>query len=90
LGLIEGSEYENLTLPVDPGDMIVLVSDGITEASDRARVQYGDERLPQIVEAHSKASASGLLDTIFNDVAMFAAGGRQDDDRTVIVAKITA
>jgi sigma-B regulation protein RsbU (phosphoserine phosphatase) len=89
LGLIEGSEYENLTLPVEPGDLIVLVSDGITEATDRARVQYGDERLPQIVEAHSKASASGLLDTIFSDVAMFAAGGRQDDDRTVIVAKIT-
>ena len=89
LGLIAGTEYENLTLPVEAGDLIVLVSDGITEATDRARVQYGDERLPQVVEAHSKASASDLLDTIFNDVSMFAAGGRQDDDRTVIVAKIT-
>jgi hypothetical protein len=45
--------------------------------------------LPQIVEAHSNASASDLLDTIFSDVAMFAAGGRQDDGRTVIVARIT-
>ena len=89
LGLLPGSKYEDLKLTLSPGDTLVLFSDGITESEDVTRKQYGDERLPQILEQHPGAPASELLDRIFEDVEEFTAGGRKDDDCTVIVVRAT-
>jgi sigma-B regulation protein RsbU (phosphoserine phosphatase) len=90
LGLLENSQYEEVELPLEPGDLIVLVSDGITETDDPEDQQYGEERLPDLVAAHPNASAAELVEAIFEDVVAFAAGAKQRDDRTVIVAKVTS
>jgi phosphoserine phosphatase RsbU/P len=89
LGLLEGSKYEQLDVRLEPDDVLVLVSDGITETTDEARHQYGEGRLSTVIRENHKASASRLLKAIFDDVQKFAAGGVQDDDRTIIVAKVT-
>ena len=89
LGLLPGSKYEDLKLTLSPGDTLVLFSDGITDSEDVTRKQYGDERLPRILERHAGAPASELLDSIFEDVEQFTAGGRKDDDCTVIVVRTT-
>jgi sigma-B regulation protein RsbU (phosphoserine phosphatase) len=90
LGLLEGSSYEHLDVRLQPGDLLVLVSDGITETTNEARHQYGEERLKTVIRKNHTASASELLRIIFDDVQKFAAGGVQDDDRTIIVAKVTS
>jgi sigma-B regulation protein RsbU (phosphoserine phosphatase) len=90
LGLLEGSSYEQLDVRLQPDDLLVLVSDGITETTNEARHQYGEERLKTVIRENHKASASELLRILFDDVQKFAAGGVQDDDRTIIVAKVTS
>jgi sigma-B regulation protein RsbU (phosphoserine phosphatase) len=90
LGLLEGSSYEQLDIHLEPGDLLVFASDGITETENEARVQYGEQYLTKVIAENRAASASELLKIIFEDVGKFSAGLPQGDDRTVIVAKITA
>jgi sigma-B regulation protein RsbU (phosphoserine phosphatase) len=89
LGLLEGSSYEQLDLHLEPGDLLVFASDGITETDNEARVQYGEQHLSKVIAENRAASASELLKIVFDDVGKFAAGQPQADDRTLIVAKIT-
>lgn len=90
LGLLEGTAYDQTELRLEPGDLLLLASDGITEAQGEAGVEYGVKRLREFVESHPEASASELLEAIFTDVAEFSADRPQHDDRTVIVVKVTA
>jgi sigma-B regulation protein RsbU (phosphoserine phosphatase) len=89
LGLLEGTDYDQIELFLEPGDLVLLTSDGITEAQSESGVEYGVRRLREFVEMHPEAAASELLDGIFADVNEFTAGAPQHDDRTVIVARVT-
>ena len=87
LGLMGVSEYEDLTLPLAPGDTIVFASDGITESEDTTREQFGDQELAKLVERHGEGSPDRLLDAVFEGVNAFTGVTRATDDRTVIVVK---
>jgi sigma-B regulation protein RsbU (phosphoserine phosphatase) len=89
LGLLDGTTYDQTEFHMDPGDLLLLASDGITEAQGESGEEYGVRRLREFVESRPEASASELLEAIFADVNEFSAGGRQRDDRTVIVVKAT-
>jgi sigma-B regulation protein RsbU (phosphoserine phosphatase) len=89
LGLLEGASYDQTELLLEPGDLLLLASDGITETQSDFGEEYGIRRLREFVESHSDASANELLEAIFADVQAFSAGRRQRDDRTVIVVKVT-
>jgi sigma-B regulation protein RsbU (phosphoserine phosphatase) len=89
LGLLEGTVYDQIELFLEPGDLVLLASDGITEAQSESGVEYGVRRLREFVELHPEAAAGELLDGIFADVNEFTAGEPQHDDRTVIVARVT-
>jgi len=70
--------------------VIVLHTDGILEAQDRARNLYGEERLLQLLERLDVGalSAREIRDAIFNDVQQFTASAPQHDDMTVVVVKV--
>ena len=89
LGLLEGTDYDQTELRLEPGDMLLLASDGITEAYGESGEEYGVQRLREFVEAHPDASASELLAAISADVNEFAAGAPQNDDRTLLIVKVT-
>ena len=89
LGLLDGTAYDQTELRLDPGDLLVLASDGITETQGESGEEYGVRRLRELIESHPEASASELLDALFADVHEFSAGARQKDDRTLIVVKVT-
>jgi sigma-B regulation protein RsbU (phosphoserine phosphatase) len=88
LGLLDGTAYDQIELRLEPGDLLLLTSDGITEAQGEAGEEYGTRRLREFVESLPDASASELLQAIFADVADFTAGARQADDRTAIVVRV--
>ena len=90
LGLLEGTAYDQTELHLEPGDLLLLASDGITEAQGKAGVEYGVKRLREFVESRPETSASELLEAIFTDVSEFSAGKPQHDDRTLIVVKVTS
>jgi sigma-B regulation protein RsbU (phosphoserine phosphatase) len=88
LGMFELSDYENVEQPMQPGDIFVAVSDGITDAGYPSKRPYGEERLMRLIEANCSLSAPRLLKAICDDIGAYTEGLPQEDDRTVIVARI--
>jgi hypothetical protein len=77
------------TLPLAPGDVFVLHSDGIYECRNETDDIYGLDRLAEVVRTHPRlATADSLRDAIIGDVDRFRGKAPQADDVTVVVAKI--
>jgi sigma-B regulation protein RsbU (phosphoserine phosphatase) len=89
LGLLDVSSYESYSLTLAPGDAVVLLSDGITEAENSFRQQFGEHGLTDLVKKHGDSPAADLLSRIFEGVDRFTGSSKLDDDRTVVVVKAT-
>ena len=89
LGLFPDVVYDEISLDLKAGDTFVMVSDGFNESASADGSEYGDERVLEIINGHQDASASELLDLMFDDVQNFSAGQPQADDRTAIVVRVT-
>jgi phosphoserine phosphatase RsbU/P len=87
VGLLPGRPYEAQVHPLTPGDTVVLYSDGITEAFDRARQMYGTERLVEVVRTHAHRPAADLLAAIIAAVRAFAGDAPQSDDITLLILR---
>jgi sigma-B regulation protein RsbU (phosphoserine phosphatase) len=89
LGVSRGTKYAAGTVRLDPGDILVFTTDGITESLDPEDDQYGAERLRDCVLASGCENAAGLLDAILRDVRIHAAGREPNDDQTLLVVRAT-
>lgn len=87
LGMVDPFSYEEETHPIHPGDVLVIFSDGVTEAWNSEDDMYGSERLVQTIQAHRQESARTILEKILSSVAAFAGPVEQADDITMIVLK---
>ncbi len=87
LGLLGDTEYEEVALPLAPGDLVVFSSDGIVDSRDRFGQDYGRQRLAQLVARQGLLSADKLIQKIFQDVKNHAAGAAAFDDQTAVVVK---
>ncbi len=70
-----------------PGDLLVLYSDGITEATNRTDEEFGDERLEQTILENKNESPARVKGNILEALAGHCEGLPQNDDITVVVAK---
>lgn len=89
LGLVKEAAYAQFELALTPGDLLILYTDGVTEAMNAATEQFGEARLAAwagSVNGSSSKKVSGLVES----VNQFAAGEPQHDDITVIVGRVTA
>ncbi len=88
LGLIDKAEYQDLSLDLEGGDLVVFYSDGVIEAENEAGDMYQTERLLELVqEASSALSAKEMVNLIVGDVAAFAGGEEASDDITIVVLR---
>jgi sigma-B regulation protein RsbU (phosphoserine phosphatase) len=87
LGMLEDSKYEEVTVKLQPGELVVFVSDGITEFMNPAGDEYGRTRLEALLRHHFHDSPEDVVSAIFTDVERFGAGLLAADDRTVVVLK---
>jgi sigma-B regulation protein RsbU (phosphoserine phosphatase) len=87
LSILEDFPYEEETVSLGQGDVLVVYSDGITEAANNSEVQFGEERLAGVIQEHRGESASGLMEHIIKEVKAFAGGMAQADDMTLVVVK---
>ena len=78
LGLFDTPRLTNVHVVLRPGDMLLLYTDGVTEAR-RAREQYGEERLRALLTTAGQLSAQNLVDAIVADVLTFTSGSHTDD-----------
>jgi phosphoserine phosphatase RsbU/P len=87
LGLFEHATFEEGNATLEPGDLLVAFSDGVTEALSTEGEEYGEQRLLDCVQAHRDKSVTELLDSIFASVREFTAGAVQSDDVTALVLR---
>ncbi len=87
LGVRETTEYTNEEIELRYGDLIVFYSDGVTEAMNEAREQFGDERLIGAVRGLSRGTPQSLIDCIVRSVSSHVGKMPQADDMTLIVAE---
>jgi len=87
LGLLENIVLEEASIPMGSGDMLVLYTDGITDAISTTGELFGAARLREAVCASGGPEAQDLCDFIFESVAGFQGDAPQYDDMAVLVAK---
>jgi sigma-B regulation protein RsbU (phosphoserine phosphatase) len=85
LGILEGVAWKKKSVRLSPGDVLVLYSDGITEAQNKEGAFYGEERLQKAARAALTRPAQGIEDEIMSDVRGFVADAPQQDDIALVV-----
>ena len=88
LGIFDDVTYDEWSVTLDPGDILVFHSDGISETSNSEGQFFGTEKLRLLIEQQNALSAAELADLIFREVEWFAQGAPLSDDRTLVVAKV--
>ncbi len=79
--------YTEASFDMQPGDVLAIFSDGITEANDIDEQEYGEERLIEYLHRVAERSAEEIVDAIFEEVDRFATGAPQYDDITLMILK---
>jgi len=88
LGIFEDVAYDERSVNLDPGDIVVFHSDGLAETTGPDGQFFGAERLRKAIEQHHESSAEELADRILGDVDWFAESRPLNDDRTLVVLKV--
>jgi sigma-B regulation protein RsbU (phosphoserine phosphatase) len=89
LGMFEEWDCEVVDCKLAPGDVLVIYTDGVSEAGeseDADSEEFGEERLIAAIRKQQRQSAAEVLDGILSEVQQFSQG-EQADDMTLIVAK---
>lgn len=88
LGVMDGAPYERGAVRLEPGDVVALFTDGVTEAMNPAGEEYLEERLEAALQrAHTK-SAADIVDLVHKDIAKFTGNVEElSDDLTMLVVK---
>lgn len=89
VGLIPDMQFSSAVVKLEPGDTLVIFSDGVSEAMDTDQAEYGMERLKEAVAAHATAPLADLQEAILDSVRQFARGARQADDVTLLLLRYT-
>jgi len=87
LGKIEPMDFECKKIQLNPGDKIVLFTDGVTEAMNEKEEMYEEERLMNYLSAHTSDPLNKLLRGIIVDVLKFINKANQSDDITLLSLK---
>jgi len=89
-GLLADSQYDSSSETVEPGDLLVCVSDGISEAMNPEDEQWGEDAVVDIArDAAGRAGADAVAERLIQGARTFAAGAPQHDDMTVMVLRFT-
>jgi serine phosphatase RsbU (regulator of sigma subunit)/dihydrofolate reductase len=88
IGLLAGAIYQEHTLALLPGDLLLAFTDGISEAMNTAEDEWGEDRMIAEAQAHPDLNAELLLQHLFHAADAFAAGAPQHDDMTMVVLRL--
>jgi len=89
VGLIPDMQFSSAVVNLQPGDTLVLFSDGVSEAMDPDQNEYGVDRLKKAVGDCPAGSVSDMQEAILESVRQFARGERQADDVTLLLLRYT-
>jgi len=82
------TKYTDVKTILNPGDIIILFTDGVSEAMSKKREEFGQEKVFQILKENANNQPEVIIDKIIKDLREFTAGYEQSDDISLIVMKI--
>jgi sigma-B regulation protein RsbU (phosphoserine phosphatase) len=88
LGVFPTWKYEDSTIGLNPGDRLLLFTDGITEASGSHGQEFGEDSIAALAKAHRAGSASELNSRVLAQASDFCRGQFQDDATLLVIAVI--
>ena len=87
VGIFSDSEFPNGEFLMRKGDIVVIYTDGVVEATDENDILFGFERLCGVVDRNHSSDAEDVKSTILSEVDSYADGSSQADDITIVVLK---
>jgi serine phosphatase RsbU (regulator of sigma subunit) len=87
IGLLDMAPFEQESVQLNTGDVIIIFSDGVSEAMNRTSEEFGDARLLEVALQGVKLSVQEQVDRIVAAVRAFTIGAAQSDDITVMVVR---
>jgi len=90
LGLFAGASFEEEELRLEPGDTLVLFSDGLSEAENSGLEEFGDQRLIESIVSQRHREPDALLEFLLAAVREFAGVHPQNDDITALIVRCLA
>ena len=90
LGLFDYASYQSRTFHLDTGDILVVYSDGLTDAQNQQEEMFGEERLLQVIRQEAPSGSHAIEQRFLNAIEEFTQGTPQTDDITFVVVEKTA
>jgi sigma-B regulation protein RsbU (phosphoserine phosphatase) len=88
VGLLQDAQYEQAWYQLEPGDILVGYTDGISEAMTEADEEWGEESLLEAIRTCAHRPAKEMIDFILHEADIFTTGAPQYDDMTLSVTKV--
>jgi serine phosphatase RsbU (regulator of sigma subunit) len=88
MGILPDAQFSNTVIPLEPGDILTLYTDGVTEQENETEEEFSLDRLKQLVLSKESEPAAAIITDISNAVSTFAGTTEQSDDLTVVIAKV--
>ena len=88
VGLLRDYRYEQASVPLQSGDLLLAFTDGISEAMNTHEEEWGEQRLIETVRACAHLTAAEIIRCVMCAAGDFAAGAKQPDDLTLVVVRV--
>ncbi len=87
LGLLDHAEYEETSLTIQKGDVLAMFSDGLSEATDPQREEFGNRRMENLLRENSHRDVPEIVQRVFSAIGSYEQGRPVRDDQTLLVIK---
>lgn len=87
LGLLDHVEYDESVTTMESGDVLALFSDGLLEAADSRREEFGSRRLEKILRDNSHRRPPEIIEKVFREIGSFEQGRPPRDDQTLMIIR---
>ena len=88
VGVVKSVEYQNEMVPIHKGDRLILYTDGVVEARDKARTLYDTQRFQEAIFKNKEKSPKEFVSYLYNDILSFKEDTPHDDDIALLVVDI--
>ena len=89
IGLLDDREYDEVSLPLEPGDVVLFYSDGVEDQLNAEGKDFARERVIRLLTKHAKDSPQAIADAFFAALDKFRGSTPITDDQTLVVARVT-
>ena len=88
LGLLEHTDYQEVSLQLKKGDVLAIFSDGVSEAMNAEHEEFGSRHLANLLRENARRPVDEIVEAVFTDITRFEEGRPRRDDQTLVVIRV--